>query len=205
MRDQTATPQDVVTMQAVKDILSEYVGGASTTPDADPDAELKRSVQHAVAEGPSDSANPSQSRLPKLALPKMPSLSQLRSLPKPSRKQIILASLAAVIVLRPMWVILTLFALAFLILGTFVAFGADRVWQSLAGMLDRLDARNPKKAKRVRARLDRFAVKWDSVLDRMPDGLVDGLYLPDFSGRPRQDTADDAIIADRLSRMHEQV
>ena len=39
-------------------------------------------------------------------------------------------------------------------------------------------------------------------LDRFPDGMVDGLYLPDFQSIQVTDEQHDAVVDARLSRLH---
>ena len=87
----------------------------------------------------------------------------------------------------------------------FLFVGAERIWDWVAGLLAFVQKRSPKMGEKFRTWLDTVAYRWDWVLDRFPDGAVDTLYMPDFSTRAEFKARDEAAIADRLDRMHEQV
>ena len=106
-----------------------------------------------------------------------------------------------VLLLRPQWVVLFVFALLFLVVGAFAFLGADRVWNGVMTLLVRYKTRHPEKSNQLEARLDRFALRWDVFLDRFPEGSVDGLYLPDLQALQRRDDAHVDAVNDRLSRM----
>ena len=44
-------------------------------------------------------------------------------------------------------------------------------------------------------------VKWDAVLDRFPEGTVDGLYLPDFGEMAAADTRHDEALDRRFDSL----
>ncbi|MBM1816650.1 hypothetical protein [Pseudosulfitobacter pseudonitzschiae] len=123
---------------------------------------------------------------------------------RPSCRQILWATLALIVLLRPAWIVLMLVLGAFLILGVFVAFGADRVWSGAVDLLKWYIARAPERGARLVERMDRFACRWDKLLDRFPDGWVDGLYLPDLQSLLEADDRHDAVLATRLQRMQTQ-
>jgi hypothetical protein len=52
-------------------------------------------------------------------------------------------------------------------------------------------------------RLDVFAMRWDGLLDCLPEGRVDALYLYDFQSRQVSDDQHQELVGDRLSRMQE--
>tara|TARA_R110002126_G_scaffold192157_1_gene340323 strand:- start:331 stop:945 length:615 start_codon:yes stop_codon:yes gene_type:complete len=123
---------------------------------------------------------------------------------RPSRRQVLWTAFALIVLLRPAWIVLTLVLGAFLILGVFVAFGADRVWSGAVNLLKWYIARAPERGARLVGRMDRFACRWDNLLDRFPDGWVDGLYLPDLQSPLEADDRHDAVLATRLQRMKAQ-
>ena len=66
------------------------------------------------------------------------------------------------------------------LLGSFAIFGADKAWSGIIKAFRAYAARSPEHAQRLAVHLDVFAMRWDALLDRMPEGSVNGLYLPDF-------------------------
>ena len=54
--------------------------------------------------------------------------------------------------------------------------------------------RSPQRANRFARRVDKVAVLWDGVLDRFPEGMVDGLYLPDFQSILAAEERHDAVV-----------
>ena len=64
-----------------------------------------------------------------------------------------------------------------------------------------MDARNPVRGVLLREHMDRFACGWDSSLDRFPDGMVDGLYMPDLQAMESAEAAHSYAMAQRLARM----
>lgn len=116
-----------------------------------------------------------------------------------------IAVLLACAILYPALVVLPLFAGLFGLVGAFVLFGPERVWDALARALARLEARNPRKAARAMRRLDAVAVRLDAVLDRCPERWVAGLYMPDFANRAARAGDAEARTDARLDRMHRQV
>ena len=61
---------------------------------------------------------------------------------------------------------------------------------------------NPKLAAIATAvRLDAFAMRWDGLLDYLPEGRVDALYLPDFQSLQVSEKQHQEVVGNRLSRM----
>ncbi|MEL7100229.1 MAG: hypothetical protein AAGM84_15495 [Pseudomonadota bacterium] len=123
---------------------------------------------------------------------------------RPSRRLLICAALLVLLLVRPVWVLGTVLLMCFVTLGMFLLFGADRVWGGFVIGLRHYVGRHPDRGPRIVARLDRFADRWDRVLDLFPEGLVDGLYFPDLQSLMEADDRHAAAVSDRLDRLREQ-
>jgi len=120
---------------------------------------------------------------------------------RPSPGMITLAVLALLVVLRP-WLVLGLILLmVFITLGVFLALGYDGFWQRAMALGRWYAKRRPERAARIHARLDAFAMRWDAVLDRFPEGTVDGLYLPDFGEMAAADARHDEALDRRFDSL----
>ncbi|MFX0543983.1 hypothetical protein ACEWPL_000370 [Roseovarius sp. S1116L3] len=95
------------------------------------------------------------------------------------------AALAAVALgatwLWPWIIVIAILAWAMFCVAGILALGTETVSGALIWLYYRRLARNPASAERMRAGLDRLAMRVDEVLDRMPDGWTTGLYMADFS------------------------
>lgn len=120
---------------------------------------------------------------------------------RPTPKHIALAVFALVLVFRPHWVLLSVALTLFVTIGAFVCFGADRVWGMLMIAFQRFSQRRPEQAVRLSSKMDAFALRWDALLDRFPEGSVDGLYLPDFQTLSTRDDAHAEAMDARLAQM----
>lgn len=121
--------------------------------------------------------------------------------PKPAH--IVLGALALVVIMRP-WLVIGLVVLSLLILvGVFLIAGYDGFWQGVMKIGRWYADRRPARAAVLHARLDRFAVRWDAILDRFPEGSVDGLYLPDFGDLATAEDRHAEAMERRLSGLHE--
>lgn len=115
--------------------------------------------------------------------------------------RILTGSLLILAVFRPILVISLVLiwflgtALTFLVLGT------ERVWSGLSWAVAIYARRYPDRAETIYAALDSIAYRWDAVLDMLPEGRVDGLYMPDFAHVAEQRWAEDDVIAQRLARL----
>jgi len=69
-----------------------------------------------------------------------------------------------------------------LLLIVYLTVGHDRIAEISADRWRRFEARWPKRAERLRARVDALALAWDIVLDRLPESWAARLALPDVSG-----------------------
>ena len=120
---------------------------------------------------------------------------------RPSTRQLALVCLALLVVVRPQWFVISGLTLVACLVGAFVIFGSDRIWRGVTAYLRRVDARNPVRGVLLRERMDRFACGWDSILDRFPDGMVGGLYMPDLQAMESAEAAHSYAMAQRLARM----
>ena len=109
--------------------------------------------------------------------------------------------MALLVYLRPMWFVLGFVLTLGLVLGVVLIFGVDRLWGSVFAYLERIETTAPSKARRMRKRLDRFAQRWDHVLDMFPDGTVDGLYLPDFQAMEAEKERHAAAVEKRFAKL----
>ena len=57
---------------------------------------------------------------------------------------------------------------------------------------DKLAQRNPALAEKLRQRGDRFALRFDAMLDKLPNKLAENLAMPDLSAPVRSDVDLDA-------------
>lgn len=151
-----------------------------------------------------DSA-PRRKAMPKPDLSRLAAIDLRSALAHVTRKRVALAILALIVVFRPWWIVLAVVLALFAVTGLFMGFDADRIWETVLTSLQKFEERHPERGTRLRARLDRFAERWDKLLDRMPDGMVDRLYMPDFSGRGAGADKLDAVLEDRFARLREQI
>ncbi len=129
-----------------------------------------------------------------------PLVRRIRSF-RPSTRQLALVCLALLVVVRPHWFVISGALVLACVVGLFLLFGSDRIWRGVVSYLRRVDARDPVRGVLLRERMDRFACRWDGVLDRFPDGMVDGLYMPDLQAMESAEAAHTYAMAQRLARM----
>lgn len=79
--------------------------------------------------------------------------------------------------------------------------GYDVFWRKLLRPLRWYVARHPERAGELHARIDRFAMRWDAVLDKLPEGAVAALYLPDVSDLAEAARKDEAQFDLRLKKL----
>lgn len=122
---------------------------------------------------------------------------------RPTPRQIVLASLALIVFFRPWLVLGLLFLGMFVLLGVFLILGYDGFWRRAMGVGRWHARRHPERSVELHQKLDAFAMKWDAILDRFPEGSVDGLYLPDFGEIAEADARHDAAMGRRLDSLRE--
>lgn len=111
---------------------------------------------------------------------------------RPTKKHIFLAALALVMVLRPWLIPGLLFVTFWVALIAWLTLGPDRVTEMLQNGWERLSRRRPQLAERLRGRADVFALKFDALLDKLPEKWAEKLALPDLSSPVAQDADLDA-------------
>lgn len=122
---------------------------------------------------------------------------------RPSPSHIVLACLVLFVLMRPWLVLGLLFLFGFIVVGIFLITGYDGFWRGVVKTGRWYANRRPTRSAAIHARLDRFAVRWDSILDRFPEGTVDGLYLPDFGDLAQADVRHGEALDRRLAGLNE--
>ena len=191
MSDSAQTGLGPETLTLIRDMVSDTEPVHMPEPRRAAPSPVHTAAMHTVA--PSQAASSGYARRPPNAV-----LARVRAF-RPSRRQIFWTVFALIVLLRPAWIVLTLVLGAFVTLG----FGADRVWSGAVSLLKWYMLRAPVRGARLTARIDRFACRWDNLLDRFPDGWVDGLYLPDLQSLLDADDRHDAVMATRLQPVPE--
>lgn len=120
---------------------------------------------------------------------------------RPSAKHVIIACLALLILLRPWLVVGLLFLSLLIVTGIFLILGYDGFWRRGMGLARWYARRRPHRSAELHRTLDNFAMKWDAVLDRFPEGSVDGLYLPDFGDLAEAEARHDATLDRRFESL----
>lgn len=117
---------------------------------------------------------------------------------RPTKKHIAIAAAVLLVWFRP-WLVFGLIFLALIALvGTFIGLGADRFWHWVAKHTQLYARRFPKKAAKWGPKLQRMRAKWNSWMDKLPDGTVDGLIVPDFNEMKARDDHHEEAMARRL-------
>ncbi len=122
---------------------------------------------------------------------------------RPAPKHIVLVGIALLVLLRPWLVVGLLFLSLFVFVGIFLILGYDGFWRRAMGLARWYAQRRPSRAAEMHRKLDAFAMRWDSILDRFPEGSVDGLYLPDFGDLATADARHDDALDRRLNNLRE--
>ncbi len=118
---------------------------------------------------------------------------------RPTPAHIALALVALLVLMRPWLVVGLLFIFVLVMVGVFLIAGYDGFWQGVIKASRWYAKRRPSRVAILHARLDRFAVRWDAVLDRFPEGTLDGLYLPDFAELASADARHEEALERRLA------
>ena len=94
-------------------------------------------------------------------------------------------------------------SIVFVALGLTLVLGTDGFWYRVMRLSQRYAKKNPRGAVRLRRRFNAVATRWDRVLDKFPEGKVDGLYLPDFEQMAAADNQREHTIDQRFSDLRE--
>ncbi|WP_299612726.1 hypothetical protein [uncultured Tateyamaria sp.] len=222
---QSHEPSEEETMSMIRSLLTEDsatppTSNANATIDATPDAQDTATKPRAFVEQTTDPAPRRRaSDLPELEEPAQPTrpglLARARSVVarpitlvfdllrafQPKTRHLAIASAALLFVVRPHWFVIGAALTLMLGAGAFLTLGADRIWRGVLAWLNRVETRDSARAADLRTRLDAFACRWDGVLDLLPDGTADSLYMPDFQAMQQADIDHQTVVADRLDRM----
>ncbi|WP_299695147.1 hypothetical protein [uncultured Tateyamaria sp.] len=121
---------------------------------------------------------------------------------RPTTRHLAFVSVLLLVVVRPHWFIVAGACIVALVLGLFLFMGAGRIWGTLLHGVELIEKSDVARGTRLRNSLDRFACRWDRLLDMLPDGMADTLYMPDFQQRSAEVEAQHAqAVADRFDRM----
>lgn len=120
---------------------------------------------------------------------------------RPTSRVILFGALALLIAMRPWLVIGLIFLVVVIVLGVFFALGYDGFWQRIMALGRWYAGRRPERAVQLHARLDAIAMNWDAILDRFPEGTVDGLYLPDFGELAAAGARHDEVLDRRFDSL----
>lgn len=118
--------------------------------------------------------------------------------------RVAMAGLVVAMFLWPAVAILLLVLAIFVMAAPFLILGADGVWEKVAQLVNWYCARHPARKDAVYDGLDALALRWDAVLDRLPEDLVEGLYMPDFANMEEVQDHHDKVVSDRLNKMQNQ-
>lgn len=122
---------------------------------------------------------------------------------RPTRKHIFWGAFALLVLMRP-WLVVGLFFLSlFVLVGVFLILGYDGFWRRAMAIGRWYARRNPERSVELHRKLDRFAMRWDMILDRFPEGSVDGLYMPDFGDLAEADARHEEAMERRLSSLQQ--
>lgn len=209
--DDTPHIETDVTLHAIRSMLMETSDGSASVPVEQ--AVVPQAVMAGAVRGPDHNHSDAGANTPECCAMDAPmakdtarrlNLDTIKSALgayRPTPKHVALAVFALVLVFRPHWVLLSLALTLFLTIGAFVCFGADRVWGMLMIAFQRFSQQRPEQAARLGSKMDAFALRWDALLDRFPEGSVDGLYLPDFQALSTRDDAHAEAMDARLAQM----
>lgn len=122
---------------------------------------------------------------------------------RPTPRHIVLAALGLLVLFRPWLVLGVIFLSLFVMTAVFLILGYDGFWHRVMGLARWYARRRPSRAAEVHRKLDAFAMKWDAILDRFPEGSVDGLYLPDFGELATSDLRHEEALDRRFANIRE--
>ncbi|MEL6566672.1 MAG: hypothetical protein AAFQ59_19685 [Pseudomonadota bacterium] len=168
------------------------------------DAPRRRSTDLPKLQDPVEPAkSPAPTKRARLTGALMAPLRRARAF-RPTTRHLAIVSVLLLVVVRPNWFIIAGAVLVALVLGLFLIIGARRIWNTLLRGVELIEQSDLARGARLRNSLDRFACRWDRLLDLLPDGMADDLYMPDFQKRPAEVEAQHArVVAERFDRMRQ--
>lgn len=139
---------------------------------------------------------------PKVKAQKVPRSMPRISLPIKRRHFLLIGFVAAVVFFPKVVVFSVLFSLLMVVMAFYIA-GGEQIWRGVILGLHDLAERDPRRAARIRYRLDKLANTWDGILDKFPTGSVDSLYMPDFQALSLDEARNEVRLKERLERLRE--
>ncbi|MDA9226411.1 hypothetical protein N9P29_00760 [bacterium] len=119
----------------------------------------------------------------------------------PKRKYAYWAVFALIVVVRPFWIVIPFVIAILALLVSFAIFGSNKTWGAIIKAFQSFAPRLSERLQSLAVRLDAFTMRWHGLLDRLPGGRVDALYLPDFQSLQVSEDQHQEVVGDRLSRM----
>jgi hypothetical protein len=114
------------------------------------------------------------------------------------------AVMAMLLVLLVIWkpgLVLTLIGVPVVLAAiAYLTVGHDRIAEISAESWRKFEARRPKRAETLRAKADALALKWDMLLDHLPESWAERLALPDLSASNGTTLRDAPDPFERLAR-----
>jgi hypothetical protein len=98
------------------------------------------------------------------------------------RGSVMVVLLALLVAATPVLVLAVVMWLVVLAVVVYLTVGHDRIVEISVDSWRKFEARSPKRAEALRAKADALALKWDIVLDRLPESWAERLAFPDVSG-----------------------
>jgi len=98
-----------------------------------------------------------------------------------TRRRIVLLALVGFVIWWPMLLLVVFFTVIMGLVITYLTLGHDRFAEIARKRWARFARRRPKRAARLRQKADALALRWDKVLDWLPERWADRLALPDFA------------------------
>ncbi|MDW4500581.1 hypothetical protein R5H30_21545 [Sulfitobacter sp. D35] len=131
-------------------------------------------------------------------------LQRIRDLQPPQARRVIWAALLFIAIIKP-WLTLFLVVVSIVAIGwTLLTLGSDRFWASVLSIINRIGRTRPARAQLLRRKLDAIAMRWDVVLDHLPERWVEDLYMPDFVAISQADARHEAAVSSRLDRLRDE-
>lgn len=124
-----------------------------------------------------------------------------RSIGKPSAGLLSGFILAVFVFFNPLISLVFAFLIATTCTLAYFIMGYDAFWRQFFRPVSWYVGRFPDRAAHVHRSIDRFAMHWDLILDRFPEGSVSALYLPDVNAIAPVQTGTNTVFDLRLDGM----